>query len=121
MSQNQASSPANSKPTSAVSRILALIPGILLCIAVAGVSALLERAELGVFEHPYVEALVMAILLGMALRSFWKPAPRWQAGIAFSAKQLLEVAVDAARRLASASPPSRPRASRCWRRSRPSS
>ena len=35
----------------------------------------------------------MAILLGMAVRSFWKPAPRWQSGIAFSAKQLLEVAV----------------------------
>lgn len=93
MSQNQASSPADAKPATAASRILALIPGILLCIAVAGVSALLERAELGVFEHPYVEALVMAILLGMAVRSFWKPAPRWQAGIAFSAKQLLEVAV----------------------------
>ena len=93
MSQNQASSPTDSKPTTAGSRIVALIPGILLCIAVAGVSALLERAELGVFEHPYVEALVMAILLGMAVRSFWKPAPRWQAGIAFSAKQLLEVAV----------------------------
>jgi len=93
VSQNQASSPADAKPATAMSRIAALIPGILLCIAVAGVSALLERAELGVFEHPYVEALVMAILLGMALRSFWKPAPRWQAGIAFSAKQLLEVAV----------------------------
>jgi uncharacterized integral membrane protein (TIGR00698 family) len=93
VSQNQASSPAEAKPATAASRIIALIPGILLCIAVAGVSASLERAELGVFEHPYVEALVMAILLGMALRSFWKPAPRWQAGIAFSAKQLLEVAV----------------------------
>ena len=76
MSQNQASSPTDAKPTTAASRILALIPGILLCIAVAGVSALLERGELGMFEHPYVEALVMAILLGMALRSFWKPAPR---------------------------------------------
>jgi uncharacterized integral membrane protein (TIGR00698 family) len=93
VSQNQASSPADAKPATAASRIVALIPGIILCIAVAGVSALLERAELGVLEHPYVEALVMAILLGMALRSFWKPAPRWQAGIAFSAKQLLEVAV----------------------------
>lgn len=93
MSQNQASSPADAKPATAASRIAALIPGILLCVLVAGVSALLERAELGMFEHPYVEALVMAILLGMALRSFWKPAPRWQAGIAFSAKQLLEVAV----------------------------
>lgn len=93
MSQNQASSPADAKRTTAISRIVALIPGILLCIAVAGVSALLERAELGIFQHPYVEALVMAILLGMAVRSFWKPAPRWQSGIAFSAKQLLEVAV----------------------------
>src|SRR3954452_3834497 len=93
VSQNQASSPADAKPTTATGRIVALIPGILLCIAVAGVSALLERAELGVFEHPYVEALVMAILLGMAVRSFWKPAPRWRSGIAFSAKQLLEVAV----------------------------
>jgi uncharacterized membrane protein YadS len=93
VSQNQASNPAESKPATAVGRIAALIPGILLCILVAGVSALLERVELGVFEHPYVEALVMAILLGMALRSFWKPAARWQAGIAFSAKQLLEVAV----------------------------
>jgi uncharacterized integral membrane protein (TIGR00698 family) len=93
VSQNQASSPADAKPSTAIGRIVALLPGILLCIVVAGLSALLERAELGVFEHPYVEALVMAILLGMALRSFWKPAPRWQAGIAFSAKQLLEVAV----------------------------
>jgi uncharacterized integral membrane protein (TIGR00698 family) len=93
VSQNQASSPTDAKPTTATGRIVALIPGILLCIAVAGVSALLERAELGAFEHPYVEALVMAILLGMAVRSFWKPAPRWQSGIAFSAKQLLEVAV----------------------------
>ena len=45
------------------------------------------------FAHPYVEALVLAILLGMAVRSFWNPSERWQAGIAFSAKQLLEVAV----------------------------
>ena len=52
MSQNQASTPADSKPATALSRIGALIPGIFLCILVAGVSALLERAELGVFEHP---------------------------------------------------------------------
>src|SRR5437773_7171100 len=29
----------------------------------------------------------------MAVRSFWNPSERWRAGIAFSAKQLLEVAV----------------------------
>src|SRR6478609_3695803 len=69
------------------------MPGVLLCIVVAGVSAAFEAAERHLFAHPYVEALVLAILLGMAVRSFWKPSERWQAGIAFSAKQLLEVAV----------------------------
>ncbi|MFZ5714810.1 MAG: putative sulfate exporter family transporter, partial [Bradyrhizobium sp.] len=39
MSQNQASSPADTKPASAASRIAALIPGILLCVLLAGVSA----------------------------------------------------------------------------------
>jgi uncharacterized integral membrane protein (TIGR00698 family) len=76
-----------------VTRLPALIPGVLLCIVIAGVSAALESVERGLFAHPYVEALVLAILLGMAVRSFWKPPERWQVGIAFSAKQLLEVAV----------------------------
>ena len=74
-------------------RYAALIPGVLLCAAIAGISASLEAAERSRFDHPYVEALVLAILLGMAIRSFWKPPERWQVGIAFSAKQLLEVAV----------------------------
>ncbi|UCF55651.1 MAG: putative sulfate exporter family transporter, partial [Bradyrhizobium sp.] len=58
MSQNRASSPADAKPATTAGRLAGLIPGILLCVLVAGASALLERAELGVFEHPYVEALV---------------------------------------------------------------
>ena len=74
-------------------RMVRLIPGVLLCGAVAGVSAGLEGAERRLFAHPYVEALVVAILIGMVVRSFWRPSERWQAGIAFSAKQLLEVAV----------------------------
>jgi len=86
------SAPGNG-PANSVIRLAALIPGVLLCIVVAGVSAALEAAERRLFAHPYVEALVLAILLGMAVRSFWNPSERWQAGIAFSAKQLLEVAV----------------------------
>jgi len=80
-------------PASIVSRVAAHLPGIVLCIAVAGVSAALEAAERRLFAHPYVEALVLAILLGMVVRSIWSPSERWLAGIAFSAKQLLEVAV----------------------------
>ncbi|MBR1124843.1 putative sulfate exporter family transporter [Bradyrhizobium lablabi] len=81
------------RQTRRAGRVSALIPGILLCVGVAGLSAALEAAERFLFAHPYVEALVLAILLGMTVRSFWKPPERWQAGIAFSAKQLLEVAV----------------------------
>ena len=76
-----------------VNRLPGLIPGVALCGAIAGTSAALEAGERSLFAHPYVEALVLAILLGMAVRSIWKPSRRWQAGIAFSAKQLLEVAV----------------------------
>jgi len=60
---------------------------------VAGVSALLERAELGVFEHPYVEALVMAILLGMALRSFLEAGAALARPALLQRQKLLEVAV----------------------------
>ncbi|MBR0824030.1 putative sulfate exporter family transporter [Bradyrhizobium manausense] len=93
MADNKVSSAAGARPATPASRIGALIPGILLCIGIAGISASLEGVERHMFAHPYVEALVMAILLGMAVRSFWKPSERWQTGIAFSAKQLLEVAV----------------------------
>lgn len=93
MPQDQGSSIAGHRPATSAGRLAALVPGVLLCIGVAGVSAALEVTERRLFAHPYVEALVMAILLGTAVRSFWKPSARWQAGIAFSAKQLLEVAV----------------------------
>ena len=74
-------------------RLAELLPGIGLCLAVTGISLALQAGEEHAFGHPYVEALVIAILLGMALRTLWEPSPRWRPGIAFSAKQLLEVAV----------------------------
>ena len=76
-----------------VSSLPALLPGIALCIAVTLTSLGAQAAEERVFGHPYIEALVVAILLGIALRTAWQPSPRWRIGIAFSAKQLLEVAV----------------------------
>ena len=36
---------------------------------------------------------MIAILLGIGLRTAWAPGERFRAGIAFSAKQLLEIAV----------------------------
>lgn len=76
-----------------VDKLAKLLPGVSLSILVAVLCFGLEGLELHWFEHPYVEALVMAILFGMVIRGFWTPSERWQAGIAFSAKQVLEVAV----------------------------
>ena len=93
MPQDEESPGPGRPPAASAFRLAALVPGTFLSVAVAAVSAALEAAERRWFAHPYVEALVLAILLGMAVRSFWNPSERWQAGIAFSAKQLLEVAV----------------------------
>jgi uncharacterized integral membrane protein (TIGR00698 family) len=68
-------------------------PGTLLCAGITALALAAQALELRGFGHPYVEALVLAILLGAVLRAVWTPQRRFQAGIAFSAKQLLELAV----------------------------
>jgi uncharacterized integral membrane protein (TIGR00698 family) len=53
----------------------------------------MEWLEAHIFGQAYLEALVLAILLGVAVRAMWTPRPGFQPGIAFSAKFLLECAV----------------------------
>lgn len=74
-------------------RVFSLLPGVVLCGLITLVAIGVQHVEERFFDHPYVEALVVAILLGMAIRTAWQPSARWRSGIAFSAKQLLEVAV----------------------------
>ncbi len=70
-----------------------LLPGIALCGAVTLAALVLERVEAGLFGRAWLEALVLAILLGTLLRTAWSPGDGWLPGIAFSARTLLEVAV----------------------------
>jgi len=70
-----------------------LLPGIGLCLAVTGAAYVLEAGERALTGKAWLEALVLAILIGTAVRSLWTPSDRWHDGIAFSAKYLLEVAV----------------------------
>jgi uncharacterized integral membrane protein (TIGR00698 family) len=70
-----------------------LIPGLLLSIAVAALAIGAQGLETKVFGHAWLEALVLAILIGTAVRSLWTPSQRWTAGIGFSAKTVLEIAV----------------------------
>ncbi len=72
---------------------LEFIPGAALCLLISAVALGIQAIEVSSFGHPYVEAIVIAILSGMIIRAFWVPGSRWQPGIAVSAKQLLEVAV----------------------------
>jgi uncharacterized integral membrane protein (TIGR00698 family) len=76
-----------------IARLRTFLPGIALCVAVTAAAKLLEQAEVSYWGHPYLEGLVIAILLGVAIRAFWTPGPAWSKGIAFSAKTLLEIAV----------------------------
>ncbi|MFC0407332.1 YeiH family protein [Roseomonas elaeocarpi] len=68
-------------------------PGVALCAAVAMAAIGLEHAEAAAFGRAWLEALVLAILLGTAVRTAWTPGATWKPGIAFSAKMLLEIAV----------------------------
>jgi uncharacterized integral membrane protein (TIGR00698 family) len=74
-------------------RLAALVPGVLLCVAVSVVAIGLQGVETALFGRAWLEALVLAILVGTGVRTAWKPHARWKAGIDFSAKFLLEVAV----------------------------
>ena len=70
-----------------------LAPGVALCVAVTLVAVGLQAIEVRIAGEPYLEALVLAILLGVAVRTAWSPGSRWEPGIAFSARILLEIAV----------------------------
>jgi uncharacterized integral membrane protein (TIGR00698 family) len=82
--------PAPAPPGASPAR---LIPGLLLCAAIAAASLGVQGLETRLLGRAWLEALVIAILVGTAVRTAWRPGPRWKAGIAFSAKMLLEVAV----------------------------
>ncbi|MCT2398733.1 YeiH family protein [Novosphingobium mangrovi (ex Huang et al. 2023)] len=70
-----------------------LLPGIGLCVVVTLAAEVASRAEEAIFGQAWIEPLVLAILIGTAVRTVWTPSARWFPGIGFSAKLLLEIAV----------------------------
>jgi uncharacterized integral membrane protein (TIGR00698 family) len=70
-----------------------LAPGIVLAAALTLAAWALQAIEVRLLGHAVVEALVLAILLGMIVRSAWTPPARYEPGIKFSAKQVLETAI----------------------------
>ncbi len=74
-------------------RCARIAPGLLLCIAVTLAARMLQGIEESVFGKAWLESLVLAILLGAAVRTGWTPSSTWRPGVEFSAKLLLEIAV----------------------------
>ncbi|PZU15648.1 MAG: putative sulfate exporter family transporter [Citromicrobium sp.] len=70
-----------------------VFPGLVLCCAVTALAYVAQGVETALLGKAWVEALVLAIILGTAARSIWTPGSRWLPGIDFSAHLLLEIAV----------------------------
>lgn len=70
-----------------------MLPGLALCAGIALAGNLLAAAERRAFGQAWLDALVLAILLGVALRTAWEPGEAWRPGIRASAGPLLETAV----------------------------
>ncbi|WP_342151639.1 YeiH family protein [Methylorubrum sp. SB2] len=70
-----------------------ILPGLALCLIVTGAALGLEAVERLLFGEAWLEALVLAIVLGTGLRTLWNPGARCAPGIAFGAGTMLEIAV----------------------------
>ena len=76
-----------------ISQLTKVLPGLLLCAAITAAAYVLQWGEVALAGEAYIEALVLAILLGVAVRTAWIPGPRFTPGIAVSAKFVLECAI----------------------------
>lgn len=70
-----------------------IAPGLAVATIVAVASAAVAAVEKMAFGHPVIEALVVAILIGMATRLVWRIPDHFQPGVRFAGKQVLEIAV----------------------------
>ncbi len=69
------------------------LPGIALAVGVGLSSVGVAIVEEHLYGHPVVEALVVAIVVGMLVRTLWVVPSAFDAGISFVSKEVLEVAV----------------------------
>ncbi len=73
--------------------VQAALPGLMLCGLVTATAYALEGVETVLLGRAWLESLVLAILLGTAVRTFYHFDDRFESGIHVGAKLLLEIAV----------------------------
>src|SRR5262245_31758368 len=86
-------SPSHSQRAKFVGHLQRYLPGLVLCVAITLAATLLQAIEVELAGQPYLEALVLAILIGVAIRATWTLDPGWIPGIVFCAKFVLEFAI----------------------------
>ena len=69
------------------------LPGLALCVVIAAISWALQLLEERAFGRPYIEALVLALLIGVIVAAARDLPDRFAPGIQFAARELLELAV----------------------------
>jgi uncharacterized integral membrane protein (TIGR00698 family) len=69
------------------------LPGLALCIVIAAISWALQLLEERAFGRPYVEALVLALLIGVIVAAVRDLPDRFAPGIQLASREVLEVAV----------------------------
>jgi len=70
-----------------------ILPGLFVAVLVAVASFAIAVGETRVLGHPVIEALVVALLLGMLIRLVWRPIELFEPGIRFAGKEILELSV----------------------------
>ena len=61
------------------------VPGIAVAAVITLVAIVLGKGEEGLFGYALLEPLVLGLVLGIAIRSFWVPDARFKPGISFAA------------------------------------
>jgi uncharacterized integral membrane protein (TIGR00698 family) len=68
-------------------------PGLALCLVIAAAGWVLQAVEERLFGRPYIEALVLALLIGVAVSAVARIPGRFRPGVQLAGRELLEVAV----------------------------
>lgn len=76
-----------------IDTLRAYLPGLALAAAVTLLALAIAEVETLVVGYPVLEPLVLALILGVLIRAAWQPPATMEPGIAFSAKQVLELAI----------------------------
>ena len=69
------------------------VPGLALVLVVSALAWGAQQALTAIVGHMVLEAIVLAILVGTVVRTFWEPPVACAPGVAFAAGTLLEIAI----------------------------